>query len=137
MRTYFESPKDFPASGAMPLSYADGGGDVCASLYCNSPAMHGGPIRDLADPKFVAKGWMTRNNAYISLHLQRRYQSAMEDERCTLKLELFLGHYRGYLFPRMGCRFSTASEVRRAVVVMDSLKAQEGTYCLNSSPGDR
>lgn len=99
------------------------GGDVCASLYCNSPAMHGGPIRDLADPKFVAKGWMTRNNAYISL--QRRYQSAMKDERRTLKLELFLGRYWGYLFPRMGCRFLTASEVRRAVVVMDSLKAQE------------
>ena len=98
------------------------GGDVCAMLYCNSPAMHGGPIRQLADPKLVTKDW-TRSNAYI--FVQRLYQSAVKDQRRTYMIELFLGRHWRYLFPRMGCRYLTRSECVRSVYVMDSARVQE------------
>eukprot|EP00760_Papus_ankaliazontas_P024276 PhM_4_TR2196/c0_g1_i1/m.41682 len=98
------------------------GGDACAMLFCNSPAMHGGVLRSLADPKLVTKS-LGHNNAWISL--KRRYNSNVLDAHRTYKLILLLGRHWGHLFPRRRGRFLTKPEAQRAVVVLDSPDLQQ------------
>ena len=85
-------------------------GDVCASIYCNSQAMHSGRLRSLA-----AEEKQKRKKTNIEITIQRRYQNQFSDHKRTRCLYSFLG--RETYQDTASYRKLKATEVSRAVVI--------------------
>eukprot|EP01060_Flectonema_neradi_P010414 TRINITY_DN1749_c2_g1_i1.p1 TRINITY_DN1749_c2_g1~~TRINITY_DN1749_c2_g1_i1.p1 ORF type:complete len:942 (+),score=164.76 TRINITY_DN1749_c2_g1_i1:430-3255(+) len=71
---------------ALAMCFIDNG-DACATLYCNSPAMHSGPLRSYLPED--SKGRHKKTN--ISISLSRRFQNQFTDRKRTRSINLLLG----------------------------------------------
>ena len=72
---------------ALAMCFIDTG-DACATLYCNSPAMHSGPLRSYLPQD--SKGRHKKTN--ISISLSRRFQNQFTDRKRTRSINLLLGN---------------------------------------------
>eukprot|EP01061_Rhynchopus_euleeides_P029683 TRINITY_DN4892_c0_g1_i1.p1 TRINITY_DN4892_c0_g1~~TRINITY_DN4892_c0_g1_i1.p1 ORF type:complete len:1142 (+),score=161.28 TRINITY_DN4892_c0_g1_i1:254-3427(+) len=88
-------------------------GDVCAMIYCNSPAMHSGRLRGLAADDEKQK----KKKSNLEIAISRRYQNQFTDQKRTRCLYTFLGRDTA-LQELSSYRRLTRNEVARAVLIL-------------------